>query len=88
MQILTTSDVGAANTKALLARVGEAFASKPFKPHSLFRNGHAQTIAAYFWFRRFRFAPETDEERLFEVAPGVKTLAHCRWQQIDTITRP
>ena len=80
MQTLTTSDAGAATTKAFLTRVAEAFASKPFKPHSLFRNGHAQTIAAYFWFRRFRFAPETDEERLFEVAPGVKTLAHCRWQ--------
>ena len=66
--------------RVLLARVQQAFATKPFKPHSIFRNGHAQTIAAYAWPRRFRFASEHDEERLFEVAPGVKVLAHCRWQ--------
>jgi predicted alpha/beta-fold hydrolase len=65
---------------ALLARAAATFATKPFKPHRLFQNGHAQTIAAYLWPRRFRFASESDEERLFEVAPGVKILAHCRWQ--------
>lgn len=68
------------NARTFLTRVAEAFAGKPFKPHPLFRNGHAQTIAAYFWPRRFRFVSEADEERLFEVAPGVKVLAHCRWQ--------
>jgi predicted alpha/beta-fold hydrolase len=65
---------------ALLARAAAALATKPFKPHRLFQNGHAQTIAAYLWPRRFRFASKRDEERLFEVAPGVKVLAHCRWQ--------
>jgi len=66
--------------RVLLARARRAFAGKSFQPHSLFRNGHAQTIAAYAWPRRFRFASESDEERLFEVAPGVRVLAHCRWQ--------
>lgn len=66
--------------RALFARAARTFALKPFTPHPLFRNGHAQTIAAYAWPRRFRFASETDEERLFEVEPGVKVLAHCRWQ--------
>lgn len=66
--------------RALQSRASEIFATKPFKPHRLFRNGHAQTIAAYAWPRRFRFASERDQERLFEVAPGVKVLAHCRWQ--------
>lgn len=66
--------------RALLARARQLFASKTFKPHPLFTGGHAQTIAAYAWPRRFRFASERDEERLFEVAPGVKVLAHCRWQ--------
>ena len=65
---------------ALLSRAKENFAVKPFQPHRLFRGGHAQTIAAYAWPRRFRFASESDEERLFEVAPGVRVLAHCRWQ--------
>jgi len=71
---------GATEARALLVRVAQAFARKQFKPHRLFRNGHAQTIAAYAWPRRFRFASESDEERLFEVAPGVPVLAHCRWQ--------
>jgi predicted alpha/beta-fold hydrolase len=66
--------------RSLLDRVRQLFAGKTFKPLSLFTGGHAQTIAAYAWPRRFRFASERDEERLFEVAPGVKVLAHCRWQ--------
>src|SRR5258705_378551 len=66
--------------RVLLDRARQAFAGKSFRPHSLFRNGHVQTIAAYAWPRRFRFASESDEERLFEVEPGVKVLAHCRWQ--------
>jgi predicted alpha/beta-fold hydrolase len=66
--------------RAFLARVAADFAKKPFKPYRLFQGGHAQTIGAYIWPRRFRFASEGDEERLFEVAPGVKVLAHCRWQ--------
>lgn len=66
--------------RVLISRVQQVFASKPFRPHRLFHGGHAQTIAAYAWPRRFRFASEQDEERLFEVAPGVRVLAHCRWQ--------
>jgi predicted alpha/beta-fold hydrolase len=66
--------------RVLLAHVQAVFAGKLFRPHSIFRGGHAQTIAAYAWPRRFRFATEKDEERLFEVEPGVRVLAHCRWQ--------
>lgn len=66
--------------RALLARAKQIFASKPFRSHPIFRHGHSQTIAAYAWPRRFRFVSESDEERLFEVAPGVRVLAHCRWQ--------
>jgi len=68
------------HARALLTRVRERFAGKTFKPHRLFRGGHAQTIAAYAWPRKFRFASEQDEERLFAVTPDVKVLAHCRWQ--------
>jgi hypothetical protein len=63
---------------ALLARVARAFEAKPFTPHRIFRNGHAQTLAAYAWPRGFRFYSERDQERLFEVAEGVRVLAHCR----------
>src|ERR1044072_6749041 len=66
--------------RSLLAQATRLFAARSFVPHRLFRGGHAQTIAAYAWPRRFRFASEHDEERLFEVSPGVKVLAHCRWQ--------
>jgi len=64
--------------RKFLSQVECAFAGKPFKPHTVFTNGHAQTLAGYAWPRRFRKVPE-DEERLFELAPDVKVLAHCRW---------
>ncbi|HYN86438.1 MAG TPA: alpha/beta fold hydrolase [Pyrinomonadaceae bacterium] len=57
--------------------------SKPFTPHPLWRGAHAQTIrAAVRWPRRIRMLREylDAERRLFEVEPGVRLLAHCRWQ--------
>jgi predicted alpha/beta-fold hydrolase len=71
----------AGKAHAFLAGAAQLLRANRFRPHRLFRNGHAQTIAAYAWPRRFRFASERDQERLFEVAPGVKVLAHCRWQR-------
>ena len=63
-------------------RVATAFASKPFTPHRAFKSGNAQTLAAYAWPRRYRRERlPRDEERLIETEPGVKVLAHCRWQQ-------
>jgi hypothetical protein len=76
---LEQSWLSAGRVRAFLAKAAAALAAKPFHPHRIFRNGHAQTIAAYLWPRRFRFASERDPERLFEVATGVKVLAHCRW---------
>jgi hypothetical protein len=72
--------LGIAQIGEFLSHVKQAFASKPFKPHPVFASGHAQTLAGYAWPRRFRLETQTDEERLFVVAPGVKILAHCRWQ--------
>ena len=64
-----------------LARVATAFESKPFIPHTVFKSGNAQTLAAYAWPRPYRLQrPPRDEERFFETEPGVKVLAHCRWQ--------
>ena len=80
VQTLTKSPANITTAKAFLAKVAKAFATNPFKSHRLFQNGHAQTIAAYIWPRRFRFSSHQDQERLFEVAPGIKVLAHCRWQ--------
>lgn len=62
--------------------VARVLALKPFRPHPLFRGGHAQTLAGFAWPRRFRLRElRRDEARFFEVEPGVRLLAHCRWQK-------
>ncbi len=52
---------------------------KEFDPHPLLRNPHLMTIASSFWQRRY---PRLScaSERLFEVEPGTRLLAHCHWQ--------
>jgi uncharacterized protein len=52
--------------------------TKPFQPRRWLRNGHAQTIASFLLGRRN--LPPPAEERLIEVAPGVRLLCHCNWQ--------
>ena len=56
-----------------------------FEPHPLFKNGHAQTILAFAW-PRYLTIPISDlsEERLFELEPNVRLLAHCHWQSDPT----
>jgi predicted alpha/beta-fold hydrolase len=49
-----------------------------FVPRRFLRGGHVQTIASFLMWRRVQLpAPE---ERLIEVAPGVRVLCHCHWQ--------
>jgi len=69
-------------TDARIRRIKRVLESKPFRPHRLFRNGHAQTLVAHKWPRRKRLSVEVRaaEPRLFEVEPNVRLLAHCRWQ--------
>ena len=50
----------------------------PFQPRSWLRSGHAQTIANFLLPRRNHLPPA--EERLIDVAPGVRLLCHCHWQ--------
>ena len=66
--------------KDFFSRVEGLFDASPFKPHSIFTGGHAQTLAAYGWPRiyRLRRAP-IDDRRFFEVEADVKILANCRW---------
>ncbi len=80
METLTETSGTLATARAFLAQVANAFAARPFKPHSWFQNGHAQTLAAFAWPRRRRFRSVGDEERLFQVADDAQVLAHCRWQ--------
>src|SRR5712691_2582824 len=50
-----------------------------FEPHAWLRNGHAMTIAAAYWARRF--ALPRPEARLFRVAEDSQLLAACHWQE-------
>jgi predicted alpha/beta-fold hydrolase len=68
-----------AGVRVFLSEVAQVFAGRPFEPHSVFRGGHAQTLASFAWPRRFRLRTPGDEKRLFEVAPNTRVLAHCRW---------
>jgi len=54
-------------------------ASLTFQPHALLKNGHAMTITAVYWPRRF--ALSAPEKRLFRVEEGSQLLAQCHWQQ-------
>jgi predicted alpha/beta-fold hydrolase len=65
----------------LLDRVAAEFKSKPFVPARVLTQGDMQTLGAYFWPGRYKPQDTTgDEERLFEVEPGSRVLARCRWQ--------
>jgi uncharacterized protein len=50
-----------------------------FEPHAWLRNGHAMTIAAAYWLRRF--ALPKAEQRLFRVAEDSQLLGACHWQE-------
>jgi uncharacterized protein len=49
-----------------------------FTPRRFLRGGHVQTVASFLMPRRLRLP--VSEERLVEVAPGVKVLCQCNWQ--------
>jgi uncharacterized protein len=68
-------------TKATLDRLTAASEFQTFNPHRIFRQTDAQTLSAFFW-PGHRSSPEMsdDEEHLFEVEPGTRVLARCRWQ--------
>jgi len=51
----------------------------PFRPRRWLSGGHVQTIASFFIQRKIHLP--TAEERLVEVAPGIKVRCWCRWQQ-------
>ena len=72
----------------LLAKVAAEFETKPFVPHPLFKQGDTQTLGGYLWPARFGLRdPTGDEERFFEVEPGSRVLARCRWQP-DRLEHP
>jgi uncharacterized protein len=56
---------------------------KPFEPHPLLRNPHAQTIAAALWLRRFPRLPAATP-REFEVEPDTRIRGDCHWQAVPS----
>ena len=62
-------------------------AQMPFVPHPALKNAHAQTLAGALLPRRFKLVTERTEPRFFDVAPGVRVLAHCSWQD-DRASKP
>lgn len=81
VQQLDEMNASVAQVRGFLADVAEAFAATPFEPHPFFNGGHAQTLAAFAWPRRRKFKTVRDQERVFQTAPDVKVLGHCRWQE-------
>ena len=76
------------NSRLFSERIVRWLEEKPFSPHPLFRNGHAQTILAFAWPRYLTMVISVpNEERLFELEPNVRLLAHCHWQT-DRVTHP
>jgi len=74
-------DAAPSRPPSFLPEIARTLKAKPFYPHRLFRNSHAQTVMGYAWPRRFRLRDlRGDQARLFEVAPGVQVMVHCRWQ--------
>jgi predicted alpha/beta-fold hydrolase len=66
-----------------LAEVARIFRSKPFVPHRFARSGHAQTLIAGLKGKthtRLNDEIRGYDARAFEVEPGARLLAHCRWQ--------
>jgi uncharacterized protein len=49
-----------------------------FVPRRFLRGGHLQTVASFLIQRRIHLP--SPEERMVEVAPGVRVLCHCHWQ--------
>jgi predicted alpha/beta-fold hydrolase len=76
-----TGSVSDADPRAArLDEIANELRAKVFRPHPLFRSGHAQTLVAYAWPRRGRLRElQEDEERLFEVEAGVRVLVRCCW---------
>jgi predicted alpha/beta-fold hydrolase len=79
-------------SESRLGDLADVLSARPFEPHPLLKGSHAQTVAGWAWPRPWRRkalrrAHTMDEERLFEVEPGTRLLARCRWQE-DRSSRP
>jgi predicted alpha/beta-fold hydrolase len=65
-------------------KIAEQLASTPFVPHPALKNPHAQTIMGTLIPRRFKLVQHNSEPRIFDVAPGIRVLGLCSWQEDRT----
>ena len=68
-------------------RIESRLAATPFVPYPALKNAHAQTIIASMLSRSTPRLNQNSEPRYFDVAAGVRVLAHCSWQP-DREARP
>ena len=61
-------------------RIGGRLSESPFTPYPALKNAHAQTIVASLLARHTPRLDRNTESRYFDVAEGVRVLAHCSWQ--------
>lgn len=61
--------------------ISRQLAKRPFVPHPSLENAHLQTILASLIPRSMAFLDRVSDERVFDVAPGVRVLARCSWQR-------
>ncbi|HWP43865.1 MAG TPA: alpha/beta fold hydrolase [Blastocatellia bacterium] len=60
--------------------IAELYSRSPFVPHPALWNPHAQTIVSSVLRRPRARLSRQSEPRYFDVALGVRVLAHCSWQ--------
>ena len=68
---------GAENAGVSAGETSSAVSVPPFRPHRLLRGGHVQTLASFVLPRHIHLPPA--EERLVEVAAGVRVRCLCHW---------
>jgi uncharacterized protein len=75
-----SSQIDTQNEPGVTARRAQ-LSSNVFQPHPWLRGGHVQTIASFLLPRRIHLPAA--EQRLVEVAPGVKVRCLCYWHSIE-----
>lgn len=75
------------NQAATKTRIEKRLSAKPFVPYPALKNAHAQTIIASMLSRNTPRLNQNSEPRYFDIADGVRVLAHCSWQP-DREARP
>ncbi len=74
---MESSQIPTSSDESLIEPASPWQATEPFRPRRWLGGGHVQTIASFLLSRRIHLPPA--EERLVDVAPGVKVRCWCRW---------